>query len=103
MKKKYFLIIILLIFIIDTIFIFSNDFCKPPKCNVELLKYLRNNKVLSLADNYVVRIFIHIIRQNDGSGGQTQNEVNNAINILIADYITEINLNLSDLTPGIYN
>jgi len=40
----------------------------------------------SSPSSYTLRIFLHIMRKSDGTGGQTQQEVNTAFNTLVSDY-----------------
>jgi hypothetical protein len=39
-----------------------------------------------IENTYTIRIFFHIIRKSNGTGGQTLTEVNTALNVLNSDY-----------------
>jgi len=66
----------------------AQNFCLTPSDIPEFLRTIPQNRyvVTRSNDTYVVRIFFHIIRQSNGTGGQTTSEVNAAFDILKADY-----------------
>ncbi|MCL1942445.1 MAG: zinc-dependent metalloprotease [Candidatus Azobacteroides sp.] len=67
---------------------FAQDFCSTNSNVPDFLQTISQNQLRSAnADNsYVVRIFFHIIKRSNGTGGQTQTEVNTAFNTLQSDY-----------------
>jgi len=40
----------------------------------------------STTDSYIIKVFFHVMRKSDGTGGQTQQEVTTAFNTLVSDY-----------------
>ncbi|MCL2073229.1 MAG: M43 family zinc metalloprotease [Marinilabiliaceae bacterium] len=66
----------------------AQNFCLTPSNIPEFLQTVPQNKYVKTrsGDTYVVRVFFHIVRQSNGTGGQTTSEVNTAFNILIEDY-----------------
>ncbi len=52
----------------------------------DLLQRISDEELIEASNNYVVRIFIHIIRHTNGSGGQTFQDVNTLLNILATDF-----------------
>ena len=66
----------------------AQNFCLTPSNIPEFLQTVPKNRYIETRSNdtYVVRIFFHIIRQSNGTGGQTLSEVNTAFDILQSDY-----------------
>jgi hypothetical protein len=78
--------ILLLLFLLNSS-VFAQDFCSTSSNIPDFLQNIpKSQYILPASDSYVVRVFFHIIRRSDGTGGQTQSEVNTAFNILKADY-----------------
>jgi len=83
MKAKIYISIILM-----TIFYTAKaqTFCYTPNysSNQSLNTMMRSSSLAN--DSYCVKIYMHVIRRTNGSGGQTTNAVNQAFQILNADY-----------------
>jgi len=83
MKAKIYISIILM-----TIFytVKAQTFCHTPNhSNNQLLNTMMKSS--SLSDNsYCVKIYIHVIRTSNGTGGQTTSAVNQAFQMLTDDY-----------------
>ncbi len=111
MKKYTFFIVLICILLKMTYLALSQDYCMTESNYEDFLKSNKSSSILNYSDHYSIRIFIHIVRRDDGSGGQTQEEVNTALSILVSDYeqhnicfslfdINEIkNSNLYNLQP----
>ena len=67
---------------------YAQNFCLTPSNIPEFLQTVPRSRYVETRSNdtYLVRIFFHIIRRSDGTGGQTLSEVNTAFNILQSDY-----------------
>jgi hypothetical protein len=82
MKKIKYLLLILL-----TIVCFkakSQNFCLTPSDFPNTLQGVSQYQTVN--NTYTVRIFFHIIRKTNGTGGQTLAEVETALNVLNSDY-----------------
>jgi len=66
--------------------VYAQDFCSTSANIPDFLQTISQSRWVSPNGNYVVRIFFHIMRQSNGVGGQTQTEVNAALNTLQTDY-----------------
>ena len=68
--------------------VFSQDFCTTNSDIPDFLQSIPSDQYVSSrsTDYYVVRVFFHIIRRADGTGGQSLLEANKAFNILKSDY-----------------
>lgn len=66
--------------------IFAQSFCATEPNVQDILQTIPQSQFKTGGNAYVVRIFIHIIRQSNGTGGQTQSEVNTALSTLVSDY-----------------
>jgi hypothetical protein len=66
----------------------AQDFCFTTSGNDNLYEYRGNDNLLPNynAYHYCVKIYIHVIRKNDGSGGQSVSDVNTAVGILDMDF-----------------
>lgn len=61
-------------------------FCATLPDVPDFLKTVTKPQLKSAVNSYTLQIFIHVIKRSDGSGGQTQQEVNTAFNTLVSDY-----------------
>jgi hypothetical protein len=94
MKCKYFILIIFLVapFLIwgqQNTQTFRKDFCHNTFKNIDVDGYKKKIKRHQLKhghDEFVVRIFVHIMRRNDGTGGITEAEAYDAIQQLNSVY-----------------
>jgi len=86
MKKVKFLMVFLLLIFVKSIF--AQNFCSTISNVPDFLQTIPQDKlvVTRANNNYVIRVFLHIIRMSNGTGGQTLLEANTAFNILQSDY-----------------
>jgi len=82
MKKVIYLLICLLIQKVS----FAQIFCGTNSNVPDFLQQIPPSQLSIPANAYVVRVFIHVIRRSDGSGGQSQQAVQDALNHLVEDY-----------------
>jgi hypothetical protein len=61
----------------------AQDMCHTEGSDPDLLQQIPQNHVQTPSNNYVVRIFIHVMRRDDGSGGQDATSVETAKQILV--------------------
>ncbi|GEM_PF-1453647 len=75
------------IFVVISINIFAqkNGFCATSP-NIPNLLGANRALLNSVSNTYTIGIFFHVMRLSNGTGGQTQQEVNNAFNTLESDY-----------------
>jgi hypothetical protein len=64
----------------------NQDFCATPGNIPDFLKTIKSSEIKSASSSYTIGIFFHVMRRTDGTGGQTQQEVNTALSTLISDY-----------------
>ena len=64
----------------------AGTFCATPSNVPNLLQTIPQNQLKTASNAYTVRIFIHIVRRTNGTGGQTQQEINTALGILVGDF-----------------
>lgn len=80
----------ILLLLIALLFLFSGvnaqNFCATPTGQSGLLSSIPPSQFKFASSNYVVRVYIHIVRRSDGSGGQSSTSVNNALNYLVNDF-----------------
>lgn len=81
MKK----ILILFIFVLTTVPIFTQDFCATESDYPNSLQNIDFN-FISTNGPYSVRVFFHIIRRSNGTGGQSSAILPNCLNILNNDF-----------------
>jgi len=86
MKQVTISILILLAATGDQLHAQTGTFCATPSAAPDILQTIPQSEFKSSSDTYVVRVFIYIMRRSDGSGGQTPQAVNNALNILTGDF-----------------
>ena len=65
---------------------FGQNICSTSSNNIDSLQLIPQNEFRVGQNSYVIRIFLHIIRKTDGTGGQTLQEINTALNYLNLDY-----------------
>lgn len=82
MKKVIYLLICLLIQQVS----FAQIFCGTNSNVPNILQQIPQSKLSPPGNAYVIRVFIHVIRRSDGSGGQSQQAVQEALNDLVEDY-----------------
>ena len=86
MDKKAKLISLLLFFgLIICKEVKSQTFCFTPT-NSENLEFDFASATINVAESYCLRIYVHVIRRSDGTGGQSVSEVNEALNFLDIDF-----------------
>ena len=80
--------ILILFLLLLPFYVSAQNFCTTPSDIPDYLQSISKNQYVSTSTNdvYIVRVYFHIIRKSDGSGGQTLSEVNNAFNILQSAY-----------------
>lgn len=64
----------------------AQNFCATGSNVPDILQTISPAQFQIVQDTYTVRIFIHVIRRSNGTGGQTLNEIEAALNVLNADY-----------------
>lgn len=64
----------------------QQSFCQTESNIVDFLSTIPAGAKIASHGSYTIRIFVHVIRKTDGTGGQTLLEVNTALNILVGDY-----------------
>ncbi|MBL4753800.1 MAG: hypothetical protein JKY52_09445 [Flavobacteriales bacterium] len=84
---KHFISLCLLVSFFTTGNVSAQSFCTTPSNIPDLLQTIPpGNLVPAKFGHDVVRIFVHIMRRADGTGGQSFEEVEQALNILYSDY-----------------
>ena len=88
MKNQLKLLNITLLLLSFNMCVFSQEFCSTPSNIPDFLQTIPPEKYVSSSvnDTYTVRVFFHIIKNTDGTGGHTLLEVNTAFDILNMDY-----------------
>lgn len=67
--------------------LFAQSFCTTPSNIPDVLQTIPQNQFQQASFGHdVVRIFVHIMRRTDGTGGQTYEEVDIALNFLYSDF-----------------
>lgn len=61
-------------------------FCAMHSNVSDILKTIPQNQLRSSSGNYVLRIFVHVMRRSNGTGGQTQQGVDSALSFLVSDF-----------------
>jgi hypothetical protein len=64
----------------------AQSFCATVSDVPDILQTIPPAQFQIVQNTYTVRIFLHIIRRSDGTGGQTLNEIETALSILNTDY-----------------
>jgi len=67
----------------------AQTFCHTPatSSNIELFRsFLTSKKSTTVYDYYELRIYVHVIRRSNGTGGQSVNDVNTALSFLNSDF-----------------
>ena len=64
----------------------TKGFCGTSPNIPNFLSTIPGSQLKSAASSYTIRIFFHIMRKSDGTGGLSQQEVNTAFNTLVSDY-----------------
>jgi hypothetical protein len=64
----------------------AQSFCATVSDTPDILQAISPNQFQVVEETYTVRIFFHIIRKTNGTGGQTLAEVETALNVLNSDY-----------------
>lgn len=82
--------LLLLFSLIYTNMVYSQGFCmtKDISKNLEYFNQNKNFSKKTLSDSYKIRIYFHIIRDSNGNGGLSINEINSAKSFLDKDYIS---------------
>ncbi len=67
---------------------FGQGFCSTPDTsNINMSLFDKaNSRLAQISDEYILRIYVHVIRKSDGTGGQTSTAVNQGLSILDADF-----------------
>jgi len=78
------IIIVFMIFVCEGLF--GQTFCHTPQTssNIDLYSSFISNP--AILNSYTLRIYVHVIRRSDGSGGQSINAVNEALSFLSLDF-----------------
>lgn len=84
----------------------SPGFCGTPSNIPDFLTNL-SGRFQAAQNSYIIGIYLHVMRNSDGTGGQTQTEVNTAFNTLVSDYrpynITFELLGTDEINDNTYN
>lgn len=83
MKK---LIIIAILFAFGFLKLSAQTFCFTPANSSNNALYASSFKSASVEENYELRIYVHVIRRTDGTGGQSTSDVNTALSFLDNDF-----------------
>ncbi|QTE22191.1 hypothetical protein [Polaribacter cellanae] len=83
MKKKL-ILIGLLIWNFNSVF--GQNFCFTPPTSSNLSLKSNHQMKSSNNDSFCLKIYFHVIRKDDGTGGQTKESVKEAFNILNQDF-----------------
>tara|TARA_B110001452_G_scaffold224243_1_gene197719 strand:- start:558 stop:1973 length:1416 start_codon:yes stop_codon:yes gene_type:complete len=84
MKKRKLFLIGLLIWNFNSVF--AQNFCSTPSTSSNLSLNFSYQMKSSNNNSYCLKIYFHIIRRSDGTGGQTNDSVNEAFDILNQDF-----------------
>jgi len=78
----------MLLLVMCSVGAYPQDFCFTNSNVPDFLQTIPKSRYVPARSNdtYIVRIFFHIIRRSNGTGGQTPQEVDAAFNILQSDY-----------------
>lgn len=81
-------ILSVLLFVFHSFLMYSQDFCFTNSNIPDFLQTVSQSKYVKTRadDTYVLRVFFHIIKRSNGTGGQTQTEVENAFDLIQSDY-----------------
>jgi len=82
--KKFKWILLIFFLLMDIVCMNAQDFCFTPSYYPDVLQGSSQYQIVN--NSYTVRIFFHIIRRTNGTGGQTTAEINTALNVLNSDY-----------------
>ncbi len=64
----------------------AQTFCFTPQNSSNINAFSSSLKSANVFDNYTLRIYIHVIRKTNGTGGQSVSEVDQAIGFLNSDF-----------------
>jgi len=64
----------------------AQTFCFTPQNSTNIDFFSFSLKSIIVQQEYTLRIYIHVVRRSNGTGGQSENDVNQAVNILNADF-----------------
>lgn len=64
----------------------AQSFCGTPGNTPDFLQQIPSSAFTVPSSNYVLRVFTHIMRRSNGTGGQTQADVNTGLAIAAADF-----------------
>ncbi|OJV25454.1 MAG: hypothetical protein BGO32_00070 [Bacteroidetes bacterium 37-13] len=84
--KRLKLLGVCVLFALNICNIKAQDFCTTNSDVEDFLQSIPQEYYKSGSNAYVIRVFIHIIRRSNGTGGQTIAEVNTALNTIVVDY-----------------
>jgi len=62
------------------------SFCHTPSSSDNTELYSSSLRFSNVADSYCLKIYVHVIRRSNSTGGQTVNEVTQALNFLDIDF-----------------
>ncbi|TXD80663.1 hypothetical protein ESY86_20295 [Subsaximicrobium wynnwilliamsii] len=86
MKQKLFFLALTL-FIISNIKLFGQELCQTPsQTNNEFLNKSALLRTSSNDNSYCLKVYFHVIRRSNGTGGQSVSAVNQAFQILNQDF-----------------
>jgi len=66
----------------------AQTFCHTPATVPDLLQQISPARLAAPSSNYVLRIFVHVMRRSNGTGGQSQADVTQGLNFVVADFAT---------------
>jgi hypothetical protein len=65
---------------------YAQSFCATTDATPNLLQQIPSARLAAPSNNYVLRIFVHVIRRSNGTGGQSQADVTQGLNTVVADF-----------------
>src|SRR5438105_10817675 len=83
MKKIIFYFIVLISISCQ---VHAQSFCATPGTAPDLLQQISSSALTVPSNNYVLRIFEHVMRRSNGTGGQSQADVTQGLTTVVADY-----------------
>lgn len=84
--KTYFKILIVVIALVAVSKIQAQTFCFTPSESYNQDAYASALRSVEASNSYCLRIYVHVIRRSNGTGGQSVSQTNQAITILNQDF-----------------
>src|ERR1700749_4256276 len=64
----------------------AQSFCSTPGTAPDLLQQISPANRLAPSSNYVIMVFVHVMKRSNGTGGQSPAAVTQAVNFLVTDF-----------------